>query len=220
MSELWEVFSEHLPEFSSGFWVTFRLVAISFVIAMSVGTLVAALRVAPSVWLSRVGGIYVEFFRNIPLLVLLIISFAGLRRAGVPISPWVAGTASLGLYTAAYIAEALRYGVFAVGRGQIDAALSLGLTYPRVLRRIVLPQAFRTVIPALASLVIAMIKNSAIIGVSLLALPDLLAQARVVNAATFQTTETFFWAAAGYLILTVTATLVFRYLERRYRIRR
>jgi His/Glu/Gln/Arg/opine family amino acid ABC transporter permease subunit len=220
VTELWEVLTEHLPEFSSGLWVTFRLVAISFVIAMSVGTLVAALRVAPSVWLSRVGGIYVEFFRNIPLLVLLIISFAGLRRAGVPISPWVAGTASLGLYTAAYIAEALRSGVFAVGRGQIDAALSLGLPYTRVLRRIVLPQAFRTVIPALASLVIAMIKNSAIIGVSLLALPDLLAQARVVNAATFQTTETFFWAAAGYLILTVTATLVFRYLERRYRIRR
>jgi len=220
VTELWEVLTEHLPEFSSGLWVTFRLVAISFVIAMSVGTVVAALRVTPSVWLNRAGGIYVEFFRNIPLLVLLIISFAGLRRAGVPISPWVAGTASLGLYTAAYIAEALRSGVFAVGRGQIDAALSLGLTYPRVLRRIVLPQAFRTVIPTIASLVIAMIKNSAIIGVSLLALPDLLAQARVVNAATFQTTETFFWAAAGYLILTVTATLVFRYLEHRYRIRR
>jgi aspartate/glutamate/glutamine transport system permease protein len=220
MTELWEVLSEHLPEFSSGLWVTFRLVAISFVIAMTVGTLIAALRVAPSVWLNRAGGIYVEFFRNIPLLVLLIISFAGLRRAGLPISPWVAGTASLGLYTAAFIAEALRSGVFAVGRGQIDAALSLGLTYPRVLRRIVLPQAFRTVIPTIASLVIAMIKNSAIIGVSLVALPDLLAQARVVNAETFQANETFFWAAAGYLILTVTATLVFRYLESRYRIRR
>jgi His/Glu/Gln/Arg/opine family amino acid ABC transporter permease subunit len=220
MTELWEVLSEHLPEFSGGLWVTFRLVAISFVIAMTVGTLIAALRVAPSVWLNRVGGVYVEFFRNIPLLVLLIISFAGLRRAGVPISPWVAGTASLGLYTAAYIAEALRSGVFAVGRGQIDAALSLGLTYPRVLRRIVLPQAFRTVIPAISSLVIAMIKNSAVIGVSLLALPDLLAQARVVNAQTFQTTETFFWAAAGYLLLTVSATLIFRYLEARYRIRR
>jgi aspartate/glutamate/glutamine transport system permease protein len=220
MTELWEVLSEHLPEFSGGLWVTFRLVAISFVIAMTVGTLIAALRVAPSVWLQRVGGVYVEFFRNIPLLVLLIISFAGLRRAGVPIGPWVAGTASLGLYTAAYIAEALRSGVFAVGRGQIDAALSLGLTYPRVLRRIVLPQAFRTVIPAISSLVIAMIKNSAVIGVSLLALPDLLAQARVVNAQTFQTTETFFWAAAGYLLLTVSATLIFRYLEARYRIRR
>src|ERR671919_3251345 len=129
MSELWEVLSEHLPEFSSGFWVTFRLVAISFVIAMSVGVLIAAARVAPSVALNRVGGIYVEFFRNIPLLVLLFISFAGLRRAGVPISPWVAGTASLGLYTAAYIAEALRSGVFAVSKGQFEAALSLGLSY-------------------------------------------------------------------------------------------
>jgi putative glutamine transport system permease protein len=220
MTELWEVLSEHLPEFSSGLWVTFRLVVISFVIAMTVGTGVAVLRVAPSAWLNRLGGVYVEFFRNIPLLVLLIISFAGLRRAGVPISPWVAGTASLGLYTAAYIAEALRSGVFAVGQGQIDAGLSLGLSYPRVMRRIVIPQAFRTVIPAISSLVIAMIKNSAIIGVSLLALPDLLAEARVVNAETFKTTEVFFWAGAGYLLLTATATLAFRYLESRYRIRR
>jgi aspartate/glutamate/glutamine transport system permease protein len=220
MTELWEVLTEHLPEFSSGLWVTFRLVVISFVIAMTVGTGVAVLRVAPSAWLNRLGGVYVEFFRNIPLLVLLIISFAGLRRAGVPISPWVAGTASLGLYTAAYIAEALRSGVFAVGQGQIDAGLSLGLSYPRVMRRIVIPQAFRTVIPAISSLVIAMIKNSAIIGVSLLALPDLLAEARVVNAETFQTTEVFFWAGAGYLLLTATATLAFRYLESRYRVRR
>jgi His/Glu/Gln/Arg/opine family amino acid ABC transporter permease subunit len=220
MSELWEVLTEHLPEFSSGFWVTVRLVAISFAIAMTVGTFVAALRVQPIVWLRRVGGIYVETFRNIPLLVLLVISFAGLRRAGIPISPWVAGTASLGLYTAAYIAEALRSGVFAVGKGQIEASLSLGFTYPQTLRRIVLPQAFRTVIPALGSLVIAMIKNSAIVGVSLVALPDLLKQARIVQSQTFQADETFFWAAVGYLILTVSATFAFRYLERRFAIRR
>lgn len=220
MSDLWGVLTEHLPEFSSGFFVTFRLVAIAFVIAMVVGTLIAALRVAPAKWLNVVGATYVEIFRNIPLLVLLFIAFAGLRRAGVPISPWVAGTASLGLYTAAYIAEALRSGVFAVGRGQIDAALSLGLSYPRTLRRIVLPQAFRTVIPALGSLIIAMVKNSAIVGASLLALPDLLKQARQVQAETFQTNEVFFWAAVGYMLLTVSATLVFRYLERRFEIKR
>src|SRR5919106_2669053 len=134
MSELWEVLEQHLPEFSSGFWVTVRLVAISFVIAMLVGTLVAALRVAPVKWVQRLGGVYVETFRNIPLLVLLFISFAGLRRAGISVDAWVAGTASLGLYTAAYVAEALRSGVFAVSKGQIDASLSLGLDYPRTLR--------------------------------------------------------------------------------------
>jgi putative glutamine transport system permease protein len=220
VAELWDVLTEHFSEFSSGFGVTVRLVAISFVVAMVVGTLVAALRVAPLKPLSWVGGVYVELFRNTPLLVLLFISYAGLRRAGVPIDAWVAGTASLGLYTAAYVAEALRSGVFAVGKGQIEASLSLGLDYPRTLRYIVLPQAFRTVIPHLGSLIIAMIKNSAIIGVSLLALPDLLHQARLVNSRTFQTNEAFFWAAVGYLILTGLATVAVRRLETRYAIRR
>jgi putative glutamine transport system permease protein len=220
MAELWEVLSEHLPEFSSGFLVTIRLVAVSFVIAMVVGILVAGLRVAPLKPLNWFGGVFVETFRNTPLLVLLFISYAGLRRAGIPIGPWVAGTASLGLYTAAYVAEALRSGVFAVGKGQIEASLSLGLDYPRTLRYIVLPQAVRTVIPHLGSLMIAMIKNSAIIGVSLLALGDLLHQARLVNSRTFQTDEVFFWAAVGYLILTGLTTLAVRQLEARYAIRR
>jgi glutamate transport system permease protein len=83
-----------------------------------------------------------------------------------------------------------------------------------------MPQAFRTVIPPLGSLTIAMIKNSAIIGVSLLALDDLLHQARLVNSRTFETHETFFWAAVGYLLLTGMATVAFRYLERRFAIRR
>jgi aspartate/glutamate/glutamine transport system permease protein len=220
VAELWEVLTEHFSEFSSGFGVTMRLVAISFVIAVAVGTLVAALRVAPLGPLNWIGGVYVELFRNTPLLVLLFISFAGLRRAGVPVNAWVAGTASLGLYTAAYVAEALRSGVFSVGKGQIDASLALGLNYPRTLRYIILPQAFRTVIPHLGSLTIAMIKNSAIIGVSLLALPDLLHQARLVNSRTFQTNEAFFWAAVGYLILTGLATVAVRRLEARYAIRR
>jgi His/Glu/Gln/Arg/opine family amino acid ABC transporter permease subunit len=215
-----DVLTDHFSEFSSGFGVTVRIVVVSFAIAMVVGTLVAALRIAPSAWLQRLGGIYVEVFRNVPLLVLLFISFAGVRRGGVDISPWVAGTASLGLYTAAYVAEALRSGVFSVSKGQIEASLSLGFTYGATLRRIVLPQAFRTVISPLGSLTIAMIKNSAIIGVSLLALPDLLKQARIVQARTFQTDEAFFWAAVGYLLLTGAVTLAIRDLERRFAIRR
>ena len=129
MSALFDVLTDHFDQFANGFWVTVRLVGFSFAIALVVGTVVAALRIAPSPWVQRLGGVYVETFRNIPLLVLLFISFAGLRRAGVDISNWVAGIASLGLYTAAYVAEALRSGVFAVGRGQIDAGLSLGFSH-------------------------------------------------------------------------------------------
>ena len=220
MSDLWEVLIRHFPEFRSGFLVTVQLVAVSFVIAVVVGLLIGALRVTPVRWLRLLGGLYVEFFRNIPLLVLLYISYLGLRRAGIEIGPWVAGTASLGLYTAAYVAETVRSGVFAVGKGQIEAGLSLGFPYRKVLSQVVIPQAVRSVIPPLGSLVIAMIKNSAIIGVALGLADDLLKQARLINSRTFQTNEVFFWAAVGYLMLTVTATFAVRFLERRLIVRR
>src|ERR687893_1284673 len=187
MGDLFQLLTDNFDELLAGFWVTVRLVVFAFAIAMVVGTLVAALRIAPTKGLQRLGGVYVETFRNVPLLVLLFIAFAGLRRGGVDIGPWEAGIASLGLYTAAYVAEALRSGVFSVGKGQIEASLSLGFTYAATLRRIVLPQAFRKVISPLGSLTIAMIKNSAIIGVSLLALGDLLKEARIIVSNTFQT---------------------------------
>ena len=215
-----DVLTDHWSEFSSGFWVTVRIVVVSFGIAMVVGTLVAALRITPNKWLQRIGGVYVEIFRNIPLLVLLFISYAGLRRGGVDINAWVAGTASLGLYTAAYVAEALRSGVFSVGKGQIEASLSLGFTYPQTMRRIILPQAFRTVISPLGSLIIAMIKNSAILGGSILALNDLLKTGRVVASRTFDVIPAFVWAAVGYLILTGLATVAIRMLESKYAVRR
>ncbi len=215
-----DVLTENFDAFVSGLWVTTRIVLASFLIALVLGTVVAALRVAPSRVLQRLGALYVEIFRNLPLLVLLFISFAGLRRAGVGIGPWTAGIVSLGVYTSAYVAESLRSGVFAVSRGQREAGLSLGFTQAQTLRHIVLPQAFRTVIPPLGSITIAMIKNSAIIGASLLALPDLLKQARIVNSNTFQTTESFFWAAVGYMLLTVTVTVLFRNLESRYAVKR
>jgi His/Glu/Gln/Arg/opine family amino acid ABC transporter permease subunit len=215
-----DVLTEHFDEYASGFWLTTRFVVVSFVIAMVVGTFVAAFRVAPNVWLQRLGGIYVEIFRNIPLLLLMTLSFAGVRRAGGNIDPWAAGILSLGLYTAAYIAEALRSGVFSVGKGQIEASLSLGFSYAETLRRVVLPQAFRTVISPLGSLIIAMVKNSAMIGVSLLALGDLLKNARIVNSRTFETNASFFWAAVGFLILTGLVTVATRVLERKYAIKR
>lgn len=221
MSDFWEVLKNSLPELTSGFLVTLQLVAISFVIAMIMGVVVASLRIAPLRPLKWIGAIYVEAFRNVPLLVLLFITFAGFARGGFPLAPMTAATASLGLYTSAYVAESIRSGVFAVSKGQIEAALSLGFTYRRAMGKIILPQAVRTVIPPLGNLTIAMIKNSAIIGASLVTIrPDLLKSARIIQNNTFKTTETFFWAAVGYLLLTVTATFVVRYLERRLTVRR
>ncbi len=215
-----DVLSDNLDAFTSGLWVTARLVLASFAVAVALGTLIAALRVSKSAAARAAATVYTEVFRGVPLLVLLFISFAGVRRGGVAIDAWTAGIVSLGVYTSAYVAEALRSGMTAVSKGQREAGLSLGFSERDVLRRIVLPQAFRTVIPPLGSITIAMIKNSAIVGASLLALPDLLKQARIVNSNTFQTHESFFWAAVGFLLLTVTTTVVFRGLEARFAIRR
>lgn len=214
-----DILTENLGDYSSGFWMTTRIVLVSFVIAMVVGTFVAALRVAPNKWLQRAGGLYVEFFRNIPLLVLLFIMFFGLRDQDIGITGYYAGVLSLGLYTAAYIAEALRSGVFSVSKGQIEASLSLGFDYAETMRRIILPQAFRTVISPMGSLIIAMVKNSAVVGAAV-ALTDLLKVGRVVNSRTFQTEASFLWAAVGYLILTGLVTLAIRMLENRYTIKR
>jgi len=218
--ELWEAIADNFPELASGYWLTVRTVTISFVIALVIGTAVALLRIAPTRVLRAIGTVYVEVFRGLPLLVLLIMAFSGLRRAGVPITATVAGPATLGLYTAAYVAEILRSGFFAVGKGQREASLSLGLDGGQTMRHVVLPQAFRTVIPPLASLTVAMIKNSAIIGGSLLATQDLLKEARIEVGASGNATPLFFWAAVGYLTLTVGATVIARRLETRYAVRR
>jgi len=205
----------------SGLWMTVRLVGISFVIAMLVGTLVASLRIAPARPLNWIGMFYVESFRNVPLLVLAIIFSAGVSRAtGVNIGRLSSASVALGLYTAAYIAESIRSGVSAVSKGQIEASLSLGFTYRQTMRQVILPQAFRTVIPPIGNLIIAMIKNSAIVAGSLIALTDILKVARVVNSRTFATNESFFWAGVGYLLLTIPATIIVRRLEKRFAIKR
>ena len=220
MDRVFPIITNNLDTYVSGLLVTLQLVGISFVVAMGVGTLVASFRIAPAKPLNWIGGFYVETFRNVPLLVLSIIFSAGLLRAGVSLGKMSAASAALGLYTAAYIAEAIRSGVSAVGKGQIEASLSLGFTYRQTMRQVILPQAFRTVIPPIGNLIIAMIKNSAIVAGSIIALDDILKAARVVNSRTFATNEAFFWAGVGYLLLTIPATIIVRRLEKRFAIRR
>lgn len=220
MSELWGVLADNFPEFANAWSITLRICLISFAIAMGAGLVIAALRIAPTPLLRGIGTFYVETFRNTPLLVLLLLAFAGLRRAGLPLGQWEAATLSLGLYTGAYIAEAIRSGVFAVGKGQIEAGLSIGFTYRKTVTKIVLPQAIRTVIPPIGNIMIAMIKNSAIIGGSIIAITDLMKYGRNLQNANAKTTATFFWVAVGYLLLTIPATYVVQALEKKLAVRR
>lgn len=213
-----EVLVEHLPFLLSGYRLTVLLVAVAFAGSLVIGTLVAGFRLAPLPVLPGVARAEVELFRNTPLLIQMQLFWVGLGSIGVRLTPFTAGALALSLYTGAYVTEVLRAGVATVPAGQVEAARSLGFTFVQVLRHVVLPQAFRTVIPPLGNLLIAMIKNSAI--ASAIAVPELLYQSEVLEGRTFQTFEIFTGVLVGYLSLTLPAAAVVHRLERRLAIKR
>ncbi|MEK7285661.1 MAG: amino acid ABC transporter permease, partial [Chloroflexota bacterium] len=159
----------------TGFRFTVQLSFFGLIGALVIGTLVALLRISPIAPVRWVGAAYVEFFRNTPLLVQLFFLFFGLPFLGFRFSTDTfeaicrAAIAGMALYHGAYVAEVVRGGLLGIDRGQIEASRSLGLSYIQALRYVQLPQTFRTVIPPLGNIGIALIKNTSLaatIGVS------------------------------------------------------
>jgi glutamate transport system permease protein len=198
----------------SGFWATIRLTALSGVIALVVGTVLAAMRVAPAAPVRWAGTAYVDVVRNTPLTLVFVLVVFGLPEIGFRFSFFVRAVIALSVYTSAFVCEALRSGINAVQPGQAEAARALGLTFGQTLREVVLPQAFRTVIPPLGNILIALTKNSAI------------AEAFGVVEATgtfdnlIRDHPGSFWPlflgiAAGYVIIVLAISGVLRVVERR-----
>jgi putative glutamine transport system permease protein len=202
----------------TGYRNTVVLVAIAFVACLAIGTALAVLRLAPLPFVPGLARAEVELFRNTPLLIQMQLFWFGLGSIGIRLSPFVAAALALSLYTGAFVSEAVRAGVLTVGPGQMEAARSIGLTWPRAMRFVVLPQAFRAVVPPIGNLLIAMIKNSAI--ASAIAYGELLYQSEIVNGRTFRTFEVFTGVLVGYLSLTLPTGAAVRRLERKVAIRR
>lgn len=212
------VLVQHAGLLLTGYARTVFLVAVSFLASLALGTVGAVFRLAPIPLVPGLARAQVEVFRNTPLLVQMQLYWLGLGSVGVRLSPFVAASIALSLYTGAYVTEAIRAGVATVGSGQRDAASSLGLTFIGSMRHVVLPQAFRAVMPPLGNLFIAMIKNSAI--ASAIAVPELLYVSEVLEGRTFRTFEIFTGVLIGYLSLTLPAGAIVRRLERRLEIKR
>jgi putative glutamine transport system permease protein len=210
------VLVEHAGLLLGGYWRTVELVAISFVASLVIGTAVAMFRMSPLPIVPGLARAETELFRNTPLLVLMSLFYLGLGSIGIRLSAFVAAAMALSLYTGAFVAEVIRAGVATVGPGQREAALSIGLTFTGTMRFVILPQAFRAVIPPLGNLFIAMIKNSAI--AASIAVAELLHQSEVLNGRTFRTFEIFTGVLIGYLSLTIPAAAIVRRLERRMEI--
>jgi glutamate transport system permease protein len=213
-----DVVLDNLDRYWEGFHTTVSLTLWSFALAAIIGVLVASFRVSPIAPLRWVGTLCVGTIRNTPLPVLFVLFFFGLPKAGVIYSPYVSAVIVLGGYTGMFVAETLRSGVNAVGVGQVEAARSLGFTFPQVLGIVVLPQAVRTVVAPLGSIFIALTKNSSI--AYTISVLELTGTADRISTDTAQPIAAFLGAAVGYLILTYPSGLVVGVLERRTAIHR
>lgn len=209
----WNVLAENAGPLLLGLVTTIEISALALIIALAVGIVVAVLRVAPSRTMRRIGTAYVEFFRNIPLLVQIFFLFFALPSAGITLPAFWCGVLAIGIYTAAFVAEAIRSGISAVAHGQLEAALASGLRYTQAMRLVILPQAIRLTIPPLGNTVLNLIKNTSL--VSAISILDILGTANEIGAHTFAYIELFVGAAILYLALTLPTAWVVNALERR-----
>lgn len=195
-----------------GLWITIQLSILSILISLAVGIVVAVLRVSPLGPVSAFAQGYVEFFRNIPLLIILFFVLNGLPQAGITLSFFWTGVAGLSVYTSAYVAEVVRAGLESIAKGQTEAARSLGLSWLQMMRLVLLPQALRQTVPPLGNLFVALVKNTSL--ASAVAVPELLYQAELIEGRTFSP-EVFLIAGAMYLVLTIPLGGLVNLIEQR-----
>ncbi|GAA1294821.1 amino acid ABC transporter permease [Streptomyces sanglieri] len=195
------------------------ITAVSSVIALVLGVLVAGLRVSPVPPLRIFGTAWVTLLRNTPLTLLFLVSFFVVPEIFFPgMSPFLLGSLALGFYTSSFVCEAVRSGINTVPLGQAEAARSIGMTFSQTLRIVVLPQATRTVIPPLSSIFIALTKNSAIAGA--FSVTELFGWQKLMSDRGYAITPVFIWVALGYLVVTFAISGLFWLVERRMEVAR
>ena len=206
---------------NAGIFLTLRVTFVAYALALLIGLFVGLMRVQHNPFLYAFSTLYVEVIRGIPLLVILL-------YAGFVVSPWLRDNTPISLSDeweaiiglafgyGAFIAEIFRAGIQSISRGQMEAARSLGMSYPQAMRYVILPQAVRVVLPPLGNDFIAMLKDSALI--SVLALPDLLQLGRLYVSRTFRAFEGYNTVAILYLLMTLFLSLLVRIIERRSRL--
>ena len=213
-----DVVFDNLDVFLEGMRRTAELSVLSFIIAFIVGVLLAGLRVSPVPPLRWAAATYVELVRNTPLLVLMFIVVFAFPSIGFTWSYFASAIVVLSAYTATFVGETVRSGINSVSKGQVEAARALGLTFPQVLRLVVMPQALRTVVGPLGGIFIALLKNS---GVSVaIAVPELTSAANAIGTETARFIPAYLGAAAAYLMLTIPSGFATGWLERRVAIKR
>jgi glutamate transport system permease protein len=210
---------DNLDLYWQGFRTTLALAVLSTALALVLGTLLAAMRVSPVPTLRAAGTAYVQIVRNTPLTIVFFFVVFVLPELDIGLSFFVFAVIALTVYHAAFFCEAVRSGINAVAVGQAEAARSIGLAFTQSLRLVILPQAFRTVIPPLINVVIALIKNSSI--AAAFAVTELTAVGgRLATANAGAVIPLLLGVAACYLVLTLPSGWLAGVAERKVAIAR
>lgn len=213
------VLLDNLDVFVPAFGNTLVLFAVSLVFALILGTIVGAMRVSPVPIARALGTVYVNTVRNTPLTLLMFFFAFGYPKLDLPDVDYTnLAICALSLYTATYVAEVLRSGINTVPIGQAEAARAIGLDFGLTMTQVVLPQAFRSVIPPLMSILIALLKNTTVAaGFSVAEAGTIV---RVLNERGENSLIVVLWVAVLFVILVTLLSLVQRQLEKKWRVAR
>lgn len=210
----WPVFLQALPQLLEGLGVTVVLGVVSILAGLVSGLLLALVRLYGPTPMRVLSRIYTDVFRSIPLLVLLVLVYYALPFVGVRLSSFSAAALAISMVSCAYTAEIFRAGIEAIPKGQFEAADAIGLGFFSSMRDVILPQAFRIVVPPLTSNCINVLKDTAL--ASVVAMPDLLKQATQAQALAANPTP-LIGAAVLYLLLLLPLVRLVGYFETRHR---
>ena len=199
-----------------GAGVTIKITALSVALGVVIGLFVGIARISRIKLLRVLAAIYVDFFRGTPLLVqIFLVYFALPVITGQRVDPFVAAIGSCGINSGAYVAEIFRAGIQSIDKGQMEAGRSLGMTWVQTMRYIIVPQAFKRVIPPLGNEFIALLKDSSL--VSVIGFEELTRRGQLIIAKTYGSLEIWLSVAVIYLAMTLTISRFVAYLERRYK---
>lgn len=211
-----DLFLDNRDIIFSGLMTTLLASIIALVGSLIIGTVMAILQVSPLLIPKRIATAYVEFFRNIPLLIIVMFFFVVAPIYGFKFDGFSSGTIGLTLYTSAFVADTVRAGIEGISKGQMEAGRATGLSYVETMWYIILPQAFKIVVAPLGNQFINLVKNSSIL--AMVTGVDLMYQGDIIASTTFSTIETYTMIGFIYLCITLPISYLMKYIEERYSI--
>jgi len=207
-----------LPSLLAGAWVTITVSLVAYALALIVGLVFGIARMSRFWPIKAVATVYVQFIRGTPLLLQLFFIYYVLPYGGIVLTAFASGVSGLTINYSAYMAEVFRSGVQAIPRGQREAGLSLGMSRRLLMRRIILPQAIRIVIPAIGNFFVSIFKDSAL--VSVITMRDLMFSGQLLASATFKHFEIFALVGVIYFVISYPTAKLVDYIEARLDIHR